>query len=115
MAKSVEEPVEDWAKKSLDDHGVAHSPKNAVINHEIGEAMKKFPSKKGGKGPNFPDIQLMIEPKKGRYIPVVIEAKGRKGDLAKTDSKGNIVIENVKPDGKPDYAAISKFAINGAV
>lgn len=23
MAKSVEEPVEDWAKKSLDDHGVA--------------------------------------------------------------------------------------------
>lgn len=115
MAKSVEEPVEDWAKKSLDDHGVAHSPKNAAINHEIGEAMKKFPSKKGGKGPNFPDIQLMIEPKKGRYIPVVIEAKGRKGDLAKTDSKGNIVIENVKPDGKPDYAAISKFAINGAV
>ena len=115
MAKSVEEPVEDWAKKSLDDHGVAHSPKNAAINHEIGEAMKKFPSKKGGKGPNFPDIQLMIEPKKGRYIPVVIEAKGKKGDLAKTDSKGNIVIENVKPDGKPDYAAISKFAINGAV
>lgn len=115
MAKSVEEPVEDWAKKSLDDHGVAHSPKNAAINHEIGEAMKKSPSKKGGKGPNFPDIQLMIEPKKGRYIPVMIEAKGKKGDLAKTDSQGNIVIENVKPDGKPDYAAISKFALNGAV
>ena len=115
MAKSVEEPVEDWAKKSLDDHGVAHSPKNAAINHEIGEAMKKFPSKKGGKGPNFPDIQLMIEPKKGRYIPVMIEAKGKKGDLAKTDSQGNVVIENVKPDGKPDYAAISKFALNGAV
>ena len=32
MAKSVEEPVEDWAKKSLDDHGVAHNPKNAAIN-----------------------------------------------------------------------------------
>jgi len=32
MAKSVEEPVEDWAKKSLDDHGVSHSPKNAAIN-----------------------------------------------------------------------------------
>lgn len=115
MTKSVEEPVEDWAKKSLDDHGVAHSPKNAAINHEIGEAMKKFPSKKGGKGPNFPDLQLMIEPKKGRYIPVMIEAKGKKGDLAKMDSQGNIVIENVKPDGKPDYAAISKFALNGAV
>lgn len=115
MAKSVEEPVEDWAKKSLDDHGVAHSPKNAAINHEIGEAMKKFPSKKGGKGSNFPDIQLMIEPKKGRYIPVMIEAKGKKGDLAKKDSQGNIIVENVKPDGKPDYAAISKFALNGAV
>ncbi len=32
MAKSVEEPVEDWAKKSLDDYGVSHSPKNAAIN-----------------------------------------------------------------------------------
>ena len=61
MAKSVEEPVEDWAKKSLDDHGVAHSPKNAAINHEIGEAMKKFPSKKGGKGPNFPEPYLRLK------------------------------------------------------
>lgn len=58
MAKSVEEPVEDWAKKSLDDHGVAHNPKNAAINHEIGEAMKKFPSKKGGKGPMFDHIVI---------------------------------------------------------
>lgn len=32
MAKSVEEPVEDWAKKALDDHGVAHPSKNAAIN-----------------------------------------------------------------------------------
>ena len=115
MTKSVEELVEDWAKKSLDDNGVAHLPKNAAINHEIGEAMKKSPSKKGGKGPNFPDIQLMIEPKKGRYIPVMIEAKGKKGDLAKLDGNGNVVVENIKPDGKPDYAAISKFALNGAV
>lgn len=32
MAKSVEEPVEDWAKKSLNDYGVAYSSKNAAIN-----------------------------------------------------------------------------------
>ena len=32
MAKSVEVSGGDRAKKSLDDHGVAHSPKNAAIN-----------------------------------------------------------------------------------
>ena len=40
MAKSVEEQVEEWAKKSLDDCGVRHFAKNAVINAEIGTALK---------------------------------------------------------------------------
>jgi len=115
MAKSVEELVEDWAKKSLDDCGVKHFAKNAAINSEIGAALKSAPSKKGGKGSNFPDIQVLIEPKKCRYIPVMIEAKGKKGDLVKVDANGKIVVENIKPDGKPDYSAISKYALNGAV
>jgi len=38
MAKSVEELVEDWAKKSLDDCGIKHFAKNAAINSEIGAA-----------------------------------------------------------------------------
>jgi len=113
--KSVEELVEDWAKKSLDDCGVKQFAKNAAINSEIGAALKSAPSKKGGKGSNFPDIQVLIEPKKSRYIPVMIEAKGKKGDLVKVDASGNAIVENVKPDGKPDYAAISKYALNGAV
>ncbi len=114
MAKSVEEQVEDWAKKSLDACGVRHFAKNAEINSEIAEALKNTPSKKGGKGANFPDIQVLVEPKKGRYLPVMIEVKGKKGDLAKRNAEGNIVVENVKPDGKPDYAAISRYALNGA-
>lgn len=115
MAKSVEEQVEDWAKKSLDDCGILHFAKNAEVNSEIAEALKRAPSKNGGKGSNFPDIQVLIEPKKGRYIPVMIEVKGRKGDLAKLDANGNKIVENVKSDGKPDYVAISRYALNGAV
>ena len=52
MAKSVEEQVEEWAKKSLDDCGVRHFAKNAVINAEIGTALKTAASKSGGRGGN---------------------------------------------------------------
>ncbi len=115
MTKSVEEQVEDWAKKSLDACGVPHFAKNAAVNAEIAAALKDAPSKKGGKGANFPDIQILVEPKKGRYIPVMVEVKGKNGDLAKRNADGEVVVENVKPDGKPDYAAISRYALNGAV
>jgi hypothetical protein len=36
MAKSVEEPVEDWVKKSLDGCGVKHFVKNAADNSGMG-------------------------------------------------------------------------------
>ncbi len=115
MVKSVEEQVEDWAKKSLDACDVHHFAKNESINSEIDAALKNAPSKKGGKGANFPDIKVLVEPKKGHYLPVMIEVKGKEGDLAKLDASGKIVVENVKPDGKTDYSAISHYALNGAV
>ena len=42
MAKSVEEPIENWAKKSLDDYGVRHFVKNAVVNSEIGISLMRI-------------------------------------------------------------------------
>ncbi len=112
-SKSVEEKVEDWAKDELDNYNVVHFGKTDKINSEIRAALDAAPSKSGGTGGNYPDIQVFIEPKKGRYIPVMIEIKGKKGDLAKFNHDGTLTNKNDK--GEVDFAAISKFALNGAV
>ena len=115
MAKSVEELVEDWAKKSLDDCGVRHFAKNAAINAEIGEALKTAASKSGGRGGNLPDIQVFIETKRGRKIPVLIEAKGKIGDLGRRDEGGELIVNNRTAKGEVDCKRVNQFAINGAV
>ena len=115
MAKSVEEQVEEWAKKSLDDCGVRHFAKNAVINAEIGTALKTAASKSGGRGGNLPDIQVFIETKKGRKIPVLIEVKGREGNLGRKDANGVLIVSNRTAKGEADYGAINRYALNGAI
>lgn len=113
--KSVEEKIEDWAKSNLDNNKVTRYGKTAQINPEIATALAQAPSKSGGAGANYPDIQVFLQTSNGRKIPVMIEAKGKKGDLAQTDSSGKIVIDNVKPDGKRNFTNIKKYALNGAV
>ena len=54
--KSIEELVEDRAKRALESYGVKMFSKNQSINSQIDNALKKSPSKRGGKGTNFPDI-----------------------------------------------------------
>ena len=113
MAKnnSIEELVEDNAKRQLEKIGVKTFCKNESINSEIDNALKKAPSKRGGKGYNYPDIKVLITTDKGRSIPVMIEVKGKKGDLI--DKTGNV--DNRKTDGSYNYKNISKYAVNGAV
>lgn len=48
-----------------------------------------------------------------RRIPVMIEVKGRKGDLIKCDKNGDIC--NLNKDKEPHYGNIAKYAVNGAV
>lgn len=115
MSKSVEEKVEDWAKAELDKGGIKRFEKTSPINAEIASALASAPSKSGGSGTNYPDIQVFVETSRGRKIPVMIEVKGKKGDLAQVDASGGIVIENEKPDGKPNCVNIQKYALNGAV
>lgn len=109
---SIEEQIEDIAKLQLDNN-CKYYTKTEIINNEIEEALKKAPSKQGGKGKNFPDIKLFIQTKSMRKIPVMIEVKGTKGDLVKYNDEGNI--DNLTKDGKPNYNNISKYAVNGAV
>ena len=109
--KSLEEIVEDIAKKQLDK--IKYFTKTETINKEIEDALKKAPSKKGGTGTNFPDIKLLLKTKELKSIPVMIEVKGIKGKLIKLSANGDI--ENRTKKGEPNYRNISQYAVNGAI
>ena len=111
MAHSIEEKVEDWAKQQFE--AGSYFTKTQSINHEIDEALKKAPSKTGGSGNNYPDIKFLLQSPQGNNLPVMIEVKGKKGDLIKLNEAG--IPDNLKRDGTPNYANIAKYAVNGAV
>jgi len=108
---SIEEKVEQWAKEQL--KRIKLYAKNEFINAQIEKALKTAPSKKGGKGPNYPDIKCMIPAAEGD-IPVMIEVKGTKGVLIKLDEETGLP-DNQTKKGEPNFANISKYAVNGAV
>lgn len=108
---SIEEKVEDWCKHQLS--AIRYYNKTEDINQEIGNALRKAPSKNGGDGRNFPDIKCFIETPQMEHIPVMIEVKGSKGDFIKADERGEILNTNAK--GEPIYSNITRYAVNGAV
>ena len=68
MAKSIEEQIEDIAKKWLSkDKNIKYYTKTESINHEIEQALKQASSKNGGKGTNFP-ISLFFMRKIKTYL-----------------------------------------------
>ena len=109
--KSIEEQIEDWCKKQF--NGPKYYTKTECINPEIEMALEKAPSKQGGSGKNYPDIKFMLISDNGRKIPVMIEVKGKKGDLIKVNEKGEV--ENKKKNSEPNYQNIAKYAVNGAI
>lgn len=111
--KSIEERIEDIAKQQLNNYKIKYYEKTTSINSEIDEALKSAPSKSGGSGNNFPDIKLLLKTKTLRLIPVMIEVKGKKGDLIKLNDEDEI--DNLKKDKTPHYTNISKYAVNGAI
>ena len=75
--------------------------------------MQSAKSKSGNDGGNYPDIKCLIKlPHSQKYIPVMIEVKGTKGDFAKFE---NGEVCNYDDNGKPLYKHIKKYAVNGAV
>lgn len=111
ITKSIEEKIEDWCKKQF--KGQKYYTKTEAINPEIEIALNKAPSKQGGSGKNYPDIKCLLFSENGRKIPVMIEVKGKKGDLIKVNAKGEI--DNTKKDSDPNYQNIAKYAVNGAI
>lgn len=117
-----EEMVEDFFKQQLKTLKVKYFGKTESINSDIDEALKNAPSKSGGDGNNFPDIKILLEDNTLRRIPVMIEAKGAKGDLIKLDKNDNIELVKIvekdtktKRKGDKDFSTIQKYAVNGAV
>lgn len=111
ITKSIEEKIEDWCKNQF--KGQKYYTKTEAINPEIEIALNKAPSKQGGSGKNYPDIKCLLFSENGRKIPVMIEVKGKKGDLIKVNTKGEI--DNTKKDSDPNYQNIAKYAVNGAI
>lgn len=127
MARSIEEKVEEYFKSEFDSLGIRHYGKTEEINSEITSALKQADSKSGGRGNNYPDIQLLLEDNHSRRIPVMIEAKGSKNKLEKLDKDGQLVqvtkfsydskpnAKNPHKKGDPNYSAITTYATNGAL
>lgn len=112
MAKSIEEKVEEHFKAYLDSLRIRHFGKTEEINSSITKALKEADSKSGGSGVNYPDIQLLLQNKSRRDIPVMIEAKGLKGKLEKLTSSGDVELVS---GGKNPNRAVEQFAVNGAL
>lgn len=127
MVRSIEEKVEEYYKNKFDEYGIRHFGKTESINDDISNALSKAESKSGGKGNNYPDIQLLLDDGNSRRIPVMIEAKGGKNKLEKLDKDGHIVqvtkygsdskpnARNPHKKGDPNYSAITTYATNGAL
>ena len=127
MSRSVEEKVEEYYKSYLDKLGIRHFGKTEVINQDIYEALRTAKSKSGGSGINYPDIQLFLQDKYTRRLPVMIEAKGGKNKLEKLDKNDEIIQVTVYPSdsregaknphkkGDPNYSTIKNYAVNGAL
>jgi len=107
---SMEEWAEDEAKRKLTENGVKYFFKHEAINTEIENALRVYPSKDGNNGGNVVDIKCFIDIP-NRQIPVMIEAKGKKGDLIK---ESNGVVEMTDKKGVLSKAVKSK-AVNGAI
>ena len=108
---SIEETIEQWSKEQLKD--IKLYPKTDFINPQIEKALKTEPSKKGGKGGNYPDIKCLLTTANGD-IPVMIEVKGEKDALIKLNEESKVP-DNLTKKGEPNFTNIAKYAINGAV
>ena len=111
---SIEEKVEEYYKKKLNDIGLRYFGKTEPVNPSIDNALKTASSKSGGTGNNYPDIKSLLDNKHGRLIPVMIEAKGSKGKLEKLSKDGEIIGVTEK-DGKPNTSVVQGYAVNGAL
>jgi len=110
---SVEPNVIDIVNKWLKSYSIDYKLEQESLNFQIDQALKKYPSKSGGKGGNRVDIKILKQDKNLRYYPILIECKGYENSLEKLDSNGIVANKNSK--GELIYKNINDYAVNGSV
>ncbi len=113
MVKSIEPNITELGNSWLKSHNLDYKLEQESLNTEIDKALSDYFTKNGGSGANRPDTKLLLQDKNGNYFPVLIEYKGLKGKLEKSDSNG--VIENKTSKNEPHFKNINSYAVNGAV
>ncbi len=109
---SIEPLVASWAATQIADLGWLHGPEQVGRNLDtrLDEALRKAPSKSGGKGVNKPDHVIIIDNGAIR-LPVLCEWKGERGAFRDGQTVELRDSENNMRFGK---AGIDKFASLGA-
>ncbi len=111
--KSIEPNIADLANGWLKSYKLDYKLEQEELNSEIDKALKDYFTKNGGQGANRPDAKLLLQDKKLNYYPILIEYKGIKDKLVKTDENGQV--QNKTAKNEPNFANINSYAVNGAV
>lgn len=111
--QSVEPNIADLANGWLKSYKLDYKLEQESLNPEIDKALSDYFTKNGGSGANRPDAKLLLQDKKLNFYPILIEYKGYKDRLEKTDASGHI--ENKTAKNEPNYKNINSYAVNGAV
>ncbi len=112
-AQSVEPNIADLANGWLKSYGLDYKLEQQQLNPEIDNALKEYFSKNGGSGANRPDTKLLLQDKRQRWYPVLIEYKGYQDKLVKLDANG--LVENRTSKNEANLKNINTYAVNGAV
>jgi hypothetical protein len=114
MAQSIEPNIAElgngWLKKYKLDYKLEQEK---LDNSEIDKALEDYFSKNGGAGANRPDTKILLQDKKLRYFPILIEYKGYKDKLVKLDADGKVENRSIKNES--NFKNINSYAVNGAV
>lgn len=111
--KSIEPNIADLANGWLKSYKLDYKLEQQSLNSEIDKALEEYHSKTGGSGVNRPDAKLLLKNKQLKPYPILIEYKGHKNKLVKTDANGQV--ENKTSKNEPNIRNISTYAVNGAI
>ncbi len=111
--QSVEPNIANLANGWLKSYGLDYRLEQQELNPEIDNALKAYLSKNGGSGANRPDAKLLLQDKRLKWYPILIEYKGYQDKLVKLDANGTV--ENRTAKNESNFKNINSYAVNGAV
>lgn len=111
--QSVELNIVELANGWLKSYNLDYKLEQESLNDSIDNALNEYFSKQGKSGGNRPDCKLLLQDDNLKYYPILIEYKGYKDRLVKTNNDGQVANKTAK--NEPDFKNINSFAVNCAV